>query len=81
MPREPLREEEISRAAVDVGDRRMAQGMKRIEPVEPGLHLPRPEGELNPPRRDPAPSALCAEERITGCETVAYSPLLSPESP
>ncbi len=58
MPREPLRQEQISRTPIDVRDGRMPQCMEGIEPVEPGFHLPRPEGELYTPWGDPAPSAL-----------------------
>ncbi len=58
MPCESLREEQIPRGPVDVRDRSMAEGVQGVEPVEPGLHLPRSEGELNTPRRDPALTSL-----------------------
>ncbi len=50
MPREPLREEQIPRSPIDVRDRGVPQRVEGIEPIEPGLHLPGPEGELNAPR-------------------------------
>ncbi len=58
MSREPLGEKEIPRCSVDVRDCGVPQRMERIEPVEPGLHLPRPEGDLDSPRRDPALTSL-----------------------
>jgi len=47
VPREPLRQKEVPRRPVDGRYRSVAQAMKGVEPVEPGLHLPRPEGELD----------------------------------
>ncbi len=58
VPREPLCKEQIPRGSVDVRDRSMPKSVEGIQPVEPGLHLPRPKGELNTPRRDPALASL-----------------------
>ena len=39
MPGEPLREEEVLRRAVDVGDHRVAQLVEAVVPVEAGSPL------------------------------------------
>ena len=40
VPGEPLRQEEVPRRPINVGDGRMPQRMERVEPVEPGDDLP-----------------------------------------
>lgn len=47
-------------------------------PVEPGDHLPRLEGDLHPPLRDPPPP-LVAEERRTRIERFVVGELPVPE--
>ncbi len=48
MPGEALGQEKVPRRPIYVGDRRVAQAMKRIQPIEPRPLLPLPPGELNP---------------------------------
>jgi len=47
VPFEPLRQKEVSTRPIDVRDRRVPQRVERVEAVEPCLHLPGPEGELD----------------------------------
>ncbi len=47
----PLRQEQVPRRPVDVGDRRMPQTVEGVEPIEPGPLLPVPPRELHPPLR------------------------------
>ena len=63
VPRESLREEQVPRSTVNVRDRRVPQGVQRVEVVEPCLHLLGPERELDAAWRD-ASAALAAEERV-----------------
>jgi len=65
VPREPLGQEEVPGPPVDFRHGRMSQAVKGVEPVEPGLHLPRAERELDAAGRDACP-ALRAEERVLG---------------
>jgi len=58
----------------------MPQSVERIEPVEPGLHLPRSEGELDAALAD-SDTGLRAEEGITRLQPFATSALVPPEFP
>src|SRR2546426_6296832 len=80
MPRESLRQEQIPRGSVDVRDRRMAQRVEGIEPVDSRPHLPGPEGELDASGRD-AGAALVAEERVLGAYPFTSRTLVPPEPP
>jgi hypothetical protein len=54
--------------------------VERIEPVEPRLHLPGPERELDAALAD-ADAGLGAEEGISGLQTFPPSRLVGPEFP
>jgi hypothetical protein len=47
MASKPLRQEQVPAGPVDVGHRRVAKTMERVQPVESSLDLPCPEGELD----------------------------------
>ena len=79
MPREPLRQEEVPAGPVDVGHRRVPQGVERVEPVESGLYLPSPEGKLDAALAD-AHAGLGAEEGISGLQAFATFRFVYPES-
>src|SRR5262245_49581864 len=80
MPREPLRQEQVPRSSVDVRDRRVPQRVERVEAVEAGLCLPRPEGELDAAGGNAA-TALVAEEWGLGPYPFAPRGLVAPELP
>ena len=65
MPRKPLRQEQVPAGPVNVGHGGVAEGVERVEAVESGLHLPRPEGELDAALAD-ADAGLGAKEGISG---------------
>jgi hypothetical protein len=75
---EPLREEEIPRGSVDVGDRRVAECVKGVEAVEPCADLQRTDGHLDSAARD-APAREGAEEWSTGLEGLSALDLVDPE--
>ena len=48
VPREPLREEQVPRGPVDVGDRSVAERMEGVETIEACDQLPSAEEDLDP---------------------------------
>ena len=76
----PLRQEEVPTGPVDVRDRRVAQGVEGVETIESSLHLPGPEGKLDPALAD-ADAGLGAEEGIAGLQTFPTSRLVTPKLP
>src|SRR5690606_32739506 len=53
VPREPLREADVARGAVEVGAGRVAQGVEAEGPIEAGALLPLLEGVAQLPGREP----------------------------
>jgi len=80
VPCKSLRQEKIPAHPVDVGDCRVPQGVEGVEAVEPGLHLPGPEGELDAALAD-ADAGLGAEEGIAWLQSFPTSRLVRPKSP
>jgi hypothetical protein len=80
MPSKPLRQEQILRRPVDVRDRRVPERMEGVEAIEAGLDLKVAEEDLDATLREPSPG-LGAEERSGRIESLALSPLASPEPP
>ena len=80
VPREPLRQKKVVRRAVHGSYRCVSNTVKAIQPVEPGLHLPLPPRELDPPFRYPD-ARLGAEQRVLGTGLLAAQTLVGPELP
>src|SRR5436309_12733553 len=80
MPCKPLRQEQVPAGPVDIGDCRVPQRMKGVQPIESCLHLPRPEGKLDAALAD-ADARLGAEEGIAGLQAFPTSRLVAPEFP
>src|SRR5437867_4201862 len=77
VPGKPLRQEQVPAGPVDVGDRRVPQRVEGVQAVEPSLHLPGPESELDSALAD-ADAGLGAEEGIAGFQSFATSRLVAP---
>src|SRR5437899_1145125 len=80
MPRESLREEQVVRRPVYRRNGRVTDGMKAVQPVEPGLLLPLPPRELDAALGDPD-AGLGSEERISRSRPLTTSTLVRPEPP
>jgi len=80
VPCEPLRKEEVPAGTVDCRYGGVAQAMKGVQAVKPGLHLPGPESELDAALADAHPG-LGAEEGVAGRKPLAPCRLVGPEFP
>src|SRR5437867_3785441 len=80
VPREPLRQKEVPRHPVHGRYGCVPCGMKRVQPIESSLLLPRPPRELNTSLRD-SDAGLIAEEGIIGCGSLPTTTLVGPEVP